>query len=298
MNIILTIYSVVIFMSASKTTCKPEPPTKHLTYQNIVIISDMSTRINNKKFPQKDPSEIHKIVQYFKNECVKPGIKIGDRSSISFSVFSEKINPSIDLDKMKNLADKQSFINSTGNYKNCGLENKLLSFEDTVKYVYSKISNPGLDLISLLIEKIENSDMVKKDNVIPGGINTTYINFDNNIYIFTDGYLEYNLSGKRQNNQYYFGALEIERIRKYCLNNGVDIITALNKDKSLGLPISKSNKNQFINLHILETHERDKDTKFLTYSHPRGLRDNEILEAVWRKWAKESGFKNIDWRKY
>ena len=78
----------------------------------------------------------------------------------------------------------------------------------------------------------------------------------------------------------------------------MDIITALNKDKSLGLPISKSNKNQFINLHILETHERDKDTKFLTYSHPRGLRDNEILEAVWRKWAKESGFKNVEWKKY
>ena len=32
----------------------------------------------------------------------------------------------------------------------------LLDFEDTVHGLYDRISNPGLDLISILIEKIEN----------------------------------------------------------------------------------------------------------------------------------------------
>ena len=78
----------------------------------------------------------------------------------------------------------------------------------------------------------------------------------------------------------------------------MNIITALEKDKSLGLPNSESKKNQYINLHILETQERDKDIKFQTYKHPKGLRDNEILEVVWSKWAKGSGFKSIEWKKY
>ena len=38
--------------------------------------------------------------------------------------------------------------------------------------------------------------------------------------------------------------------------------------------------------------------KLQTYNNPTGLRDNEILENVWRKWAKDSEFKDITWDKY
>jgi predicted NAD/FAD-binding protein len=78
----------------------------------------------------------------------------------------------------------------------------------------------------------------------------------------------------------------------------VDISKALEMNNSLGLSPLRSQKNKFINLHILETHERDKNDQSQTYEHPTGHRDNEILEAVWRKWAKESGFKTFEWRKY
>ena len=73
---------------------------------------------------------------------------------------------------------------------------------------------------------------------------------------------------------------------------------ALESNKLLCLPICKREKNKFINLHILETHERDKDLQLQTYEHPMGQRDNEILGEVWRKWATESGFKSFDWKKY
>jgi len=288
----------ILLIIALFYSCLPKSQSKHLIYQNIVIISDMSSRIRNPRFPQKDNNEIHKIIQYFKTECVKPGEKIGDKSCISFSAFSEKIACSIDIDKIKDLGDKQSFINSTGNYKNSGLEKKLSDFENTVKGLYNRIVNPGLDLISILSEKIENENIVKHDNTISDGIDSTFIHFENHIYIFTDGYLEYALSQKRQNCQYYFGAPEIERVRKYCINNNVDITKALKSDRTLCLPVSQSKKYQSINLHILETNERDKDIKFQTYKYPKGLRDNEILEEVWRKWAKESGFKSFEWRKY
>ena len=57
----------------------------------------------------------------------------------------------------------------------------------------------------------------------------------------------------------------------------------LNQKPSLGLAICDIPKSKYVNLHILETHERDKNNKLQTYDNPLGLRDNEILEAVWKK---------------
>ena len=70
-------------------SCGSDPETKELTYQNIMILSDMSSRLVNK--PNKDKEEIDKILSYFVIECVKPGEKIGDKSSIYFSSFSDKM---------------------------------------------------------------------------------------------------------------------------------------------------------------------------------------------------------------
>lgn len=290
------VFSTVII--ALIYSCMPATQSKHLTYQNIVILSDMSSRMESQKFPQKDIQEIKNIIKYFRDECVKPGEKIGDKSSIRFSAFSEKIAASIDIGGIKDLAEKQKFINSTGRFQNCGLDKELLDFENKVVVHYDKISNPGLDLISILIEKIENESIVKINNVISDGIDSTYIHFDNHIYIFTDGYLEYNLSQKKLNGEYYYGEPEIERVRQYCIKNNLDVQTALEKEKSLGLPASIIKQSKDINLHVFETHERDKDVKSQTYKHSTGYRDNEILKAVWGKWVKESGFKSFEWKKY
>lgn len=288
-NILIACSAIVLLSS-----CGSVPQSKHLTYQNIVILSDFSSRINNK--PSKDTLVIHKILQYFKNECVKPGKKIGDKSSICFSAFSGKTIASIDIEKIKNSNDKQQFINSTGRFKNSGLEYQINEFERKVKVSYANIRNNGLDLISILIEKIDNEPIVKRDTFLTNGIDTTFVNYENHIYIFTDGYLEY--LNKSINNQFYFGSSEIDKIRQYCKANNVDIPTALKTNHSLCLPPTINKKNQFVNLHILETHERDKNDKLQTYKNPIGQRDNEILEAVWHKWATESGFKSFEWRKY
>lgn len=290
-------YTIILPIVLFIASCTPELQSKHLTYKNIAIVSDLSSRLRNNQQPQEDISEIQRIIQFFKKECVKPGEKIGDKSSISFSTFSAQEILSIDLEKIKNLGDKQSFINSTGKFKSLGLDSELVNFEKQVKSIYRNVSNPGLDLISLLIEKVDNQDIIKTGKYISDGIDTTYINYDNEVYIFTDGYLEYNSSNKQKNSQYYFGNAEIEKVRKFCQTHKVDVITALKNNDSLGLPLAKGKKNGFINLHILETAERDKDAKFNTYKYPKDLRDNEILEAVWRKWAKDSGFKSLEWKK-
>jgi hypothetical protein len=287
----ILIFTSLVFIIIS---CGSEPQNKMLTYQNIIILSDMSSRIKNK--PQKDIIEIKKIVDYFKNECVRPGEKIGDKSSISFLTFSDNKIISIDIDKIKNLGEKQRFINSTGEYENSGLIQEIKNFEEEVSLSYVNTSNNGLDLISILIEKIENEPIIKKNKYLTNGIDTTFVNYENHINIFTDGYLEY--VNKKSNSQYYFGYREIDKIRKFCLLNNINVKKALKLNSLLKLPAIIEEKNKYINLHILETHERDKNDKLQTYKNPKGLRDNEILEEVWRIWAQESGFKSFDWKKY
>ncbi len=296
----LLLFATLFFLQS----CCPESQNKSLTYQNIIIISDLSDRIEptingsiqNQQYPPKDIKEIHQILKFFKDECVKPGEKIGDKSCISFSTFSNEAIAFIDIGKIKDLGAKQQFINSTGNYHKNGLAYEIDIFKQKVQSAYDNIRNKGLDLISVTIDKIENKPIIKKDTILTNGIDTTFVNYDNHIYIFTDGYLEY--KGKQANNQFYFGNPEIDKIRLYCKANNVDIKTALKNNNSLCLPPVKNYKNQLINLHIFETHERDKNTKLQTYKNPKGQRDNEILEAVWFKWATESRFKSFEWKKY
>ncbi|MDH6357589.1 hypothetical protein [Parabacteroides sp. PF5-9] len=297
---IVFLLAIILFAS-----CLPEAKNKHLTYQNIVILSDMSDRIEpfinsnipNQQYPPKDIDEIRKIIQFFKNECVKPGEKIGDKSSISFSPFSGNISAIVDVDQIKSLGDKQQFVNSTGQFEGNGLAEKLVEFENSVISLYDNTKNKGLDLISILIEKIENGNIVKENTYLTNGLDTTFINYDNHIYIFTDGYLEY--WNANTNRQFYFSEAEIKKVRQYCIENKTDVKTALEREKSLTLPSYQCVKSDIeFNLHILETHERDFDNRLNTYKNPKGLRDNEILEAVWRKWAKDSGFKSFDWKKF
>lgn len=287
-------------------SCLPEAQNKSLTYQNIIIISDLSDRIkpfingntHNQQYPPKDIEEIHKLLKFFTEECVKPGEKIGDRSSISFTTFSDEASVSIDLGRFKDLGERQQFVNSTGEYKGTGLDYEIEAFKRQVSELYDSVQNSGLDLISGMIEKIENKSqsIIHTNTFLSNGKDTTFVNYDNHIYLFTDGYLEY--KGKKSNDQFYFGRPEIEKIRRYCEANKVSIKSALENHRSLSLPPVRNDLNKLIYLHVLETHERDKDTKLQTYKNPVGLRDNEILEAVWRQWANDSGFKDFEWRKF
>ena len=268
--------------------------TNKLTYRNINILSDLSSRLINK--PTKDIIKIKTIIDEFKNENVKPGKKIGDCSSIYFSTFSKSNIASIDLERHTTTFEKQQFINGTGKFKNKGLDFELKLFELKVQNTYKFDRNNGIDLISVLVEKIKNELIIKEKKVVGSDNNRVIILYVNDIYIFTDGYLEF--QNKNINNQFYFGDLEIKRLRNYCKIKKINIIKALDQNPKLGLPPVNLLKNRLINLHIWETHQRDFNYTLQTFKNPIGLHDNEILEAVWRKWAKESGFRSFEWRTY
>lgn len=292
MKSLFTLFGISLLLNS----CLPESNNKHLSYKNIIILSDMSDRILDKNFPQKDLIEIHKIITFFENECVKPGEKIGDKSSICFSPLSENDIISVDIDKVKDLGDKQSYINSTGKYKNRGLKKDLLEFEKSIAEKYMNINDKGLDLLSILLEKVKNDNIIKTDRIITNGIDSTFIHYENDIYIFTDGYLEYSL--QTNNHQFRFGPTKIDQLRKYCINNNVSVEKALNENPKLGLQPFKNQLSKNIQIYVVETFERGFNKKTQNYDYEVGFRDNEILKMVWDKWIIESGFKKPIWRTY
>lgn len=268
--------------------------TTNIKYNNLIILVDFSSRLNN--YPPKDIVEIEKIINYFRDKCVMPGIKIEDKSSFYFSALTKRSNIQIDLETKGTTSLKQCYVNSTGPYLNKGFRQDLSIIKEKIKKEYRNTKNQGLDLISLLNEKIQNDLVIKAPKSHRVGNLTNNFLFENHIYLFTDGYLEFNTMNASR--QFLFGLKEINRIRQFCITNHKSIKEALMQNPILGLQPIKSDKNHLINLHILETHERDKSISTQTYKNPLGLRDNEILEAVWRKWALESGFKSFDWKKY
>lgn len=278
-----------VLLNSSCTNDRPDFENKTLTYQNIVILSDLSSRLQNNNC--RDTAIIGEIIKKFKQECVKPGEKIGDRSSLIFGMLNTPILASVDIGKIKILEEKQQFVNSTGKYKNKGLDYELDKFYETVKNTYKTKSNPGLDLIGLLIDKIENDNIVKQNTFVTDGIDTTFFKYDNHIYIFTDGYLETDSKPTTISGSFYFSDTEIGKIRKYAQHNNLKPDEALDKIDSFRLTKAPRKKNALVKIHLLETDDRDYDVVKGKWKYSHGLNDNDILKAVWKQWAKDSNFK-------
>src|SRR6476620_8715529 len=110
-NFIIFLFGALILSFCSKCRIAEEPEV--LNYNNILIYSDLSSRMD--KHPN-DSMVIDQIIGYFHDDCVKPGIKVNDRSSINFSRvnFYNSNCPinNIDINDFKSLDKKQTFVNN------------------------------------------------------------------------------------------------------------------------------------------------------------------------------------------
>jgi len=295
---------LILFLSSCKTEIETEK--NSVKYDNIIIFSDMSNRLDKSIYlPPNDTILINKIADFFVSSCVQPGVKLNDRSSISFSFLnpvSYKIKKSkIDLEeefpKSKDKGKKQAYVNSTCKPKNLKKDIKL--FKNSIKNVYKnyqKFNNKyGLDVINIINEKINNSNIIKQKSMILGENDTTTINYENHLIIFTDGYLEYNTI-KAESSRYY-GIDKINKVRNFCKLNYCTPEVAISKFQQPKLPKSFSKINRYVSIYILETNDRNFDKNTGSNKYESGLTDNDILKAVWKFWAKESGFKKFVWQK-
>ena len=301
-NFLILNLSLILF------SCKTEEEKVNLTYDNIIIFSDMSNRLNNglaQNLPANDTILINKISDFFVSNCVQPGVKTNDRSSNSFSFLNpinyRIIKPKIDLEeefpKSTDIGKKQAYVNSTCKNKNLNSDIKL--FKNSIKKVYKNYqyftNKYGLDVINIINEKISNSNIIKQKTTILGENDTTNIKYENHLIIFTDGYLEYDL--RKADPSRYFGVEKINQIRNFCRFKGCTPEVAITEFHQPKLPKHFSKINQNVSIYILETNDRNLDKNTGSNKYGSGLTDNDILKIVWKYWAKESGFKKFVWQK-
>ncbi len=294
---LVALYISLIFSSCFKScTAVSNPVEKEqviLEYNNLLIYSDLSSRMIS---GPNDKMVIKQIVDYFVKDCVKPGVKVNDRSSIRFSrvnyLGSNCSSPKIDIEQIDN-KDKPKFVNSRSS--DGGLSKAIKDFLSDVDCNYSERDKGGLDLLSLIYQEVNSGINIKKpyNRISENGDTTTY-NFINHIFIFTDGYLEYSPNSSDEK-EFYFGTAEIESVRKFCKENNVSVENAIKNNSKFKIRPLFSKNNKLVNLYVLETTDRGIDIEKGTVRNTGELSDNNILKTVWEIWAKESGFRSFKW---
>ena len=204
---IISLFTILI-LGLGCTKCR-EIKRVVLSYENITIYSDLSNRLS------KNPNDkvvIDQIKNYFVKDCVKPGQKTNDRSSLAFSrmnFFNSNCGTSkIDIEAVGNLMEKSKFVNNKG--QGATLKKALAEFTDVVNCSYLETDSVGLDILSLLYNEVNSGNPIKFSNSVFDGCDSTIYQKRNHIFIFTDGYLEF--SRKDGNVNLYFGRPEIDRV--------------------------------------------------------------------------------------
>jgi hypothetical protein len=285
-----------ILLLATLCGCKFDIPNDEpdiIEYDNIMIYTDLSSRMN------KNPSDtlvIDQVVNFFVTGCVKPGIKVNDRSAISFSRANHQRSncPStkIDIGQFKNLEEKQQFVNDK--LENSGLSRTVLEFKNNIRCNYQERDNGGLDLLSLIYQEVNSGNHIKKPEYLYSENDTTTLYYNNHLFLFTDGYLEY--STTTGSKDFYYGEPQLEILRKHCRSNKVSPEEAIKNNSQFKIRPLVSEYNKFVNLYILETDDRGFNIQKGTLKNTGDLSDNNLLRLVWKVWAEESGFKNFEWK--
>lgn len=264
-----------------------------LEYDNIMIYTDLSNRLE--KGPN-DTMVINQITNFFVTDCVRPGIKVNDRSSISFSrvnMFKSNCSTAkIDVGEIASLEEKQLYVNDRAKTNNLSVD--IHKFKETIVCNYLEKDEGGLDILSLLYNEMNSGNHIKKPTFINGENDTTTIVFYNHLFLFTDGYLEYNT--KTGGSDFYFGQPQIEKVREYCRTNKIAPDEAIKNNPDFKLRPLKSENNKYVTLYIMETYDRGLNEQKGTLKNTGDLSDNNILRLVWQTWASESGFKGFVWK--
>ena len=282
---------ILLFTGSS---CLVEPTSDTIVYNNLSIYSDISNRLDH---APNDSIIIEQLIQYFIEDCVKPGIKINDRSAISFSKLnnfnSNCRRGRVDLNNFKeNLNDKQQFVNNTSS---TNLNTAIDELRESILCSYKERDLRGLDIVSLLRHEIANGLCNKDSKTIITQYDTTYLNYENHLFLFTDGYLEFRKKGA--DSDFYFGYKEIDRIRRRMKKTGeTDITEFLIAHPEYSIPFVDHSNAKDIHLYVLETYDRGINKKYGTIKNAGPLSDNNILKHVWEFWAENSGFKSFTWR--
>ncbi len=263
-------------------------------YDNIMVYSDLSSRLRSNP---NDTVILAQVIDYFIDDCVKPGVKINDRSSILYSRInyhkSDCPSKKIDIGTIPDLTSKQKFVND--NSPDGGLTQAIGELRDAIRCNYRERDKDGLDILSLLFLEV-NAGYHLKDTVVTlsDERDTILQVYRNHLVLFTDGYLEY--ATAKGSKDFYFGKKQIEAVRKYCKSKQVTPEEAIRDNPRFRIRPLPSPNNRLVRLYVLETDDRGLNARRGTVLHTGELSDNHILQLVWKDWAERSGFRHFEWK--
>lgn len=185
--------------------------------------------------------------------------------------------------------EKQKYVNNTSKGKT--LDKDLENFRAQVDCTYEERDDGGLDILSLLYNEIRDGNHIKFDKAL---MDCTNLKFHNHLFIFTDGYLEYNKN--HSNLDFYFGIEEINSVRQIAEQENKQVRDILIRCPTLRLKPLEHENNKHINLFVMETADRGHNAQTGTINYSGDLSDNNILKAVWELWAIESRFRSFTWK--
>lgn len=282
----------LVFLLVGPFGCKTIPPTPSSpVFENHVVLIDNSQRLHNAVFRNEDSLRIRELVSYFRNQCVMPGKKIGDRSRLCLLGADKKLLVDIDLDSFSNLMEKQKYVNDNMGESDLGLSADLSRFIDEAKGLSRSANARPLEITESIWAAVKN--YFKRNQIVIVNGDSVEFRFINHLHVFTDGYLEV---PRRVSNEFSFDTLRVLEVRRFCQENNVSLSEAIASNPKLRLATRDLKGSQDWVLHIHETIDRDLNPDgTLKRGIPDSLRQNKILEEVWRNWAAECGFIDFYW---
>lgn len=249
---------------------------------NIIIVPDLSSRIDSEVYPlqaKQDIKVIESILNLYEELVGQKYIgqkdriilRPTDKSQIyDFGQYADHLN--LDLSSL-NLAERRSYLDSLPHHKE--------TFMSTVQKMYTNVQNEGLkgaDIWRFFNEDIDSSILRQS---------TETDSVRNIIVLLTDGYIEAGKYGKsfcQKNSCEYLSSKRIQAFRK-TFNDASQPWEQIFEKKDFGiLPVI--NKDELKGVEVLALGFGDRNPK----TNPT---DYVILKKFWDKWFRENGIRGV-----
>lgn len=266
-----------------------ESPTSFSTeHFNITIASDLSNRLNDKKYP-KAVSDVE-IISVLANNIYptilthKRSMNQKDQFRIDFinkqQISVYKVNTmlmEINFNKFKTQAERIKYLRKS-------YQNDKLNFVKEFARIHesAKDESFGSDIWTYLQQGINNFSVIK--DVSKGNIMNKHRNI---LILLTDGYIEtryknpgYELTGKRIN----------EFRNEYLKSGDKNIESFFKRNQKYKINYLSNPLLQDLEILVLELYDRTETTSGATV-HPTDL---EIIKLIWHDWLVSSNAKRVE----
>ncbi|MCJ7932588.1 MAG: hypothetical protein MUW56_02870 [Chryseobacterium sp.] len=291
---LLAAASILTLTGCCKTDIPPTADIPKIYDYNVLIVPDLSNRIN----PDIHPKPLHDTI-LINNIADSIGslLKINSRQMNQLDTYKlDFINRGI---LNKNVADSHQLeinfrkfgndLQKTSSYKREHLQQDIHSFKTNVSkiYTYSLQNLSGSDVWNYFNQTVNNSLINEPDTKVEIAKDEFIIKGTRNIVVLlTDGYIE----SINDNSGYTLDQKLIQKIRKSFLESGSSDLEKFitSKPEYLIKKTSAPLPNTYV--LILEMVDRSLDKNGASTVQPT---DFEIMKIIWSQWLTASGASKV-----